>query len=175
MKIRKANIKDIPAIANIYDEICDAQDEGKLAVSWVRGVYPTEDTAMVALKRNELFVIEEDGKIIGTGIINKKQMDAYNSVDWKFPAKDQEVMVLHTLAISPKVGRKGYGSAFVRYYEEYARENGCYYLRMDTNAINKTARALYKKLGYEEIGTVPCDFNGIAGFHMVLLEKYIGS
>lgn len=175
MKIRKANIKDIPAIANIYDEICDAQDEGKLAVSWVRGVYPTEDTAMVALKRNELFVIEEDGKIIGTGIINKKQMDAYNSVDWKFPAKDQEVMVLHTLAISPKVGRKGYGSAFVRYYEEYARENGCYYLRMDTNAINKTARALYKKLGYEEIGMVPCDFNGIAGFHMVLLEKYIGS
>ena len=175
MIIRKAILKDISVIANIYDEICDAQDEGKLAVSWVKGVYPTEDTAMAALKRDDLFIIEEDGKIVGTGIINQKQMDSYDGADWKFPAKDQEVMVLHTLAISPKVGRKGYGSAFVRYYEEYARENGCYYLRMDTNAINKTARALYKKLGYKEIGMVPCDFNGIKGFHMVLLEKYIGS
>lgn len=175
MIIRKASIKDICAIANIYDEICDAQDEGKLAVSWIKGIYPTEDTAMAALKRDDIFIIEEDGTIVGTGIINQKQMDAYYGADWKFPAKDQEVMVLHTLAISPIVARKGYGSAFVRYYEEYARENGCYYLRMDTNAINKTARALYKKLGYEEIGMVPCDFNGIAGFHMVLLEKYIGS
>ena len=31
-----------------------------------------------------------------------------------------------------------------------------------------------KKLGYEEIGIIPCDFNGIPGFQMVLLEKYIG-
>lgn len=175
MIIRKANIKDISAIANIYDEICDAQDEGKLAVSWIKGIYPTEDTAMAALKRDDIFIIEEDGTIVGTGIINQKQMDAYYGADWKFPAKDQEVMVLHTLAISPKVGRKGYGSAFVKYYEEYARENGCCYLRMDTNEVNKTARALYNKLGYKEIGMVPCDFNGIKGFHMVLLEKYIGS
>ncbi len=175
MIIRKANIKDISAIANIYDEICDAQDEGKLAVSWIKGIYPTEDTAMAALKRDDLFILEEDGTIVGTGIINQKQMDAYYGADWKFPAKDQEVMVLHTLAISPKVGRKGYGSAFVKYYEEYARENGCCYLRMDTNEINKTARALYNKLGYEEIGMVPCNFNGIKGFRMVLLEKYIGS
>lgn len=75
--------------------------------------------------------------------------------------------------ISPKVGRQRYGSLFVKFYEEYAREKACFYLRMDTNAINQTARALYKKLGYEEIGIVPCDFNGIPGFQMVLLEKYI--
>ena len=174
MIIRKAKIEDISAIAKIYDEICDAQDEGKLAVSWIKGIYPTEDTAMAALKRDDLFVIEEDSKIIGTGIINQKQMEAYAGADWRFPAEDQEVMVLHTLAISPSVGRKGYGSAFVQYYEDYARENGCCYLRMDTNEINKTARSLYKKLGYEEIDMVPCDFNGIKGFHMVLLEKYIG-
>ena len=107
-------------------------------------------------------------------MINQLQMDAYHNADWRFPAENHEVMVLHTLAISPKVGRKGYGSKFIKYYEEYARENRCYYLRMDTNAINKNARALYKKLGYKEIGMIPCEFNGIIGFQMVLLEKYIG-
>ena len=174
MIIRKAALQDISSIVDIYNEICDAQDEGKLNVSWIKGVYPTEDTAMAALKRDDLFIIEENGKIVGTGVINQKQMDSYYSADWRFPAEDHNVMVLHTLAISPTVGRKGYGSAFVKYYEEYAREKGCFYLRMDTNAINKTARALYKKLGYEEIGIIPCDFNGIPGFQMVLLEKYIG-
>lgn len=174
MIIRKAALQDISSIAEIYNGICDAQAEGKMVVSWIKGVYPTEDTALAALQRDDLFVMEEKDKIVGTAIINQKQMDSYYNADWKFPAEDKEVMVLHTLAISPEFGRKGYGSEFVKYYEEYAREKGCPYLRMDTNAINKTARALYKKLGYEEIGIIPCDFNGIPGFQMVLLEKYIG-
>ena len=174
MIIRKAVLQDISSIAEIYNGICDAQAEGKMVVSWIKGVYPTEDTALAALERDDLFVMEENGNIVGTAVINQKQMDSYYNADWKFPAEDKEVMVLHTLAISPEFGRKGYGSEFVKYYEEYAREKGCPYLRMDTNAINKTARALYKKLGYEEIGIIPCDFNGIPGFQMVLFEKYIG-
>ena len=174
MIIRKAALQDISSIAEIYNGICDAQAEGKMVVSWIKGVYPTEDTALAALQRDDLFVMEEKDKIVGTAIINQKQMDSYYNADWKFPAEDKEVMVLHTLAISQELGRKGYGSTFVKYYEEYAREKGCPYLRMDTNAINKTARALYKKLGYEEIGIIPCDFNGIPGFQMVLFEKYIG-
>ena len=174
MIIRKATLQDVKAIVEIYNEICDAQDEGKLTVSWIKGVYPTEDTALAALRRDDLFVMEEDKEIVGTGVINHQQMDAYYDANWKFPAENHEVMVLHTLAISPKVGRKGHGSIFVKYYEEYAREKGCPYLRMDTNAINKAARALYNKLGYKEIDIIPCEFNGISGFQMVLLEKYIG-
>ena len=30
---------------------------------------------------------------------------------------------------------------------------------------------MYQKLGYEEIGIVPCVFNGIEGVQLVLLEK----
>ena len=40
--------------------------------------------------------------------------------------------------------------------------------------VSKVLEDLAKKLGYEEIDMVPCDFNGIKGFHMVLLEKHIG-
>ena len=45
---------------------------------------------------------------------------------------------------------------------------------MDTNERNTNARALYKKLGYDEVEMIPCTFNGIEGFHLVMLEKYIG-
>lgn len=45
---------------------------------------------------------------------------------------------------------------------------------MDTNAVNKPARALYHKLGYKEAGVVPCNFNGIKDVMLVCLEKYLG-
>ena len=57
------------------------------------------------------------------------------------------------------------------FYEEYARRQGCRYLRMDTNVKNARARAMYAKLGYREIGVIPTTFNGIEGVNLVLLEK----
>ena len=80
-------------------------------------------------------------------------------------------MVLHTLAIDPAQRGHGYGPAFVRFYEDYAREHGCPYLRIDTNKINANARRMYAMLGYNEIGIVPCNFNGIPGINLVLMEK----
>ena len=70
----------------------------------------------------------------------------------------------------PGQGR-GYGSRFVDFYESYALEHGCRYLRMDTNERNASARALYRNLGYREVSIVPCAFNGIPGVQLVCLEK----
>ena len=60
---------------------------------------------------------------------------------------------------------------YTSFYESYAAKSGCAYLRMDTNQRNSAARSLYKKLGYTEVGIVPCEFNGIAGVNLVCLEK----
>lgn len=73
----------------------------------------------------------------------------------------------------PAEAGKGYGTAFVYFYEDYAQKNGSLHLRMDTNAINTRARALYKRLGYAERGIVPCIFNGIEGVRLVCLEKIL--
>ena len=64
-------------------------------------------------------------------------------------------MVLHTLVVSPYCVKKGIGTKFVAFYEQYAKENNCPELRMDTNAKNLVARKLYKKLGYKEVSIVP--------------------
>lgn len=171
MTFRKACSYDIPAIAQIYSDIHTQEERGLAVIGWARDVYPTEKTAEAALARNDLFVMETCGRIVGTAIINQNQVDVYEGAPWHFPASPDEVMVLHTLVISPGESGKGYGSAFVRFYENYARTHHCPYLRMDTNARNAAARALYHKLGYEEIGIVPCVFNGIDGVQLVLLEK----
>ena len=45
---------------------------------------------------------------------------------------------------------------------------------MDTNMINKSARKMYKKLGYEDVGLTDGVFNGIPDVKLVCLEKYLG-
>lgn len=171
MTYRKAQPCDIAAIAEIYSEIHTEQEQGRNFVGWIRGVYPTEKTARLSLERGDLFVAEEHGAVLGAAIINKLQVDVYENANWENPAPEDKVMVLHTLVISPKAARSGCGTGFVRFYEQYALENGCPFLRLDTNAKNERARAMYRKLGYSEIGVVPCVFNGIEGVNLVLLEK----
>lgn len=173
MLFRKATMDDLQAVAEIYEQVHTAEETGRMTVGWARNVYPTAATAADALQRDDLFVAEDEGKIVGTAIINQIQPDCYDEGNWEHKVVRDQVMVLHTLAIYPQLNGKGYGKRFVAFYEEFARNNGCPYLRMDTQIINLKARALYGNLGYKEIGTVPCVFNGIENVQLVLLEKKI--
>ena len=173
MIIRKALWEDLDTLEALYTEIHDAEEAGQLTTGWLRGVYPVRQTAELALQRDDLFVLEAAAELLGAAIINRLQVDVYAGAPWEHAAEDREVCVLHTLVISPRAKQKGYGTRFVRYYEDYARSLGCRELRMDTNARNLTARRMYAKLGYREIGVVPTVFNGIPGVDLVLLEKHL--
>ena len=172
--LRKATEEDIPAVAEIFEHVIDREETVKVNVGWKRGVYPTEDTAREALAAGDLYVLEDDGRIVATGRINQAQVPEYALAGWTTDNPDDKVMVLHTLAVEPSASGHGYGTKFVAFYEKHAKETGCAALRMDTNEINKPARALYARLGYREVGIVPCSFNGIPGVQLVCLEKIIG-
>lgn len=168
---RKATAADIDRIAQIYEEIHTEEEAGRAVIGWIRGVYPVRKTAESAVEKGEMFVEEEDGVIVAAAKINQVQEACYRGGNWAYDAAAEEVLVLHTLVVSPGVKGGGYGTAFVGFYEDCAKKMGCKYLRMDTNAKNTAARTLYQKLGYRESGIVPTVFNGIPGVNLVLLEK----
>ncbi len=171
MIIRKASTKDVDSVEKIYSLIHDLEEKNITTIGWKREIYPTLKTALMAVERDDLFVMEENGKIVASAIINQNQVPEYKDCNWGFDASPDEVMVLHTLVVSPESSNMGYGKAFVKFYEDYALENGCRYLRMDTNEKNLRAREIYKKLGYKEPQIVDCCFNGIEGVRLVCLEK----
>ena len=170
---RKALHGDIADCVHIYDRIIEEQDKGGFVVGWVHGIYPTAETAETALKNDELFVCEYNGKVVASGIINKTQVDIYAAIPWRetADARDDEVCVLHTLTVSPDITVRGCGSAFVNFYENYAAAHGCRNLRIDTNVKNTRARKLYAKLGFREAGVERCTFNGLRHIDLVCLEK----
>ena len=120
-----------------------------------------------------MYVLEDDGKIVACGRINQMQDKCYQEGAWRYPAEPHQVMVLHTLVVDPTFSRMQYGTNFLHFYETFAKEHHCPYLRIDTNARNTRARSFYQKHGFCEVGIVPCEFNGIAGVNLVLLEKKV--
>ena len=170
---RKATMADLNTIAAIYDEIHTEIEAGRASIGWIRGIYPTRATAQASIENGDMYVMEENGVIRAAARINQHQGPEYNQAVWSFDAEPDRVLVLHTLVVSPKCKGQGIGTAFVAFYEKTARGMGCTALRMDTNAINTAARALYKKLGYAEACIVPTDFNGIPGVNLVCLDKRV--
>ena len=168
---RKAVQADLDAIVSIYSAIHDREESGLSTTGWVRSIYPTRTTAQQSIIANDMFVLEEDDQILAAAKINQIQGEEYRFAPWTLDAPEHEVMVLHTLVVSPNRAGQGIGTRFVAFYEELAAQSGCTCLRMDTNERNSAARSLYKKLAYTEVGIVPCVFNGIEGVRLVCLEK----
>lgn len=173
MNIRKAQERDLGAVSAIYEAIIDREERGESTVGWLRGVYPTEATARAALEKGELYVMEDEGRIVASARINGEQCEEYSRCPWLYDVPPAQVLVCHTLTVDPAVKSKGCGTAFVAFYEETARSLGCTALRIDTNARNEAGRRLYAHLGYREAGIVPTVFNGIPGVQLVCLEKRV--
>ena len=172
--IRKAVMADLDAVDRLYNELHDAKEAGVIPVIWRRGIYPSRETALEALERDDLFVLEKDGRIIGSAVINQIQDDVYAGAPWQYDVPDDQVCVLHTLMISPAEFGKGYARAFIDFYQSYAEEHGCTELRIDTNDRNSPAQAMYLRHGFQKIATVPAKvFNGIMDISLVLLEKHL--
>ena len=143
IKIQKSSPEHISQVAQIYEHILDREEQGQATTGWIRGVYPTKQTALDALDAGELFVMLQDERVVAAAKINQIQVPEYKDASWTYPdAPEEQIMVLHTLVVDPACSGKGYGSEFVRFYEEYALEHHCPYLRMDTNARNLAARRL---------------------------------
>ena len=161
--VRKATEADIPAVTAIYDALLDREEQGLLSTGWTRD----------ALRAGTLYVMEREGRVTAAAKIDQSQMEQYSRCRWQHDAPPEQVLVLHTLVVDPAVKGRGCGTAFVRFYEELARTTGRPYLRIDTNARNTPARALYARLGYTEAGIVAGTFNGIPGVELVCLEKKV--
>ena len=126
--------------------------------------------------------IEDQARHMAAALENPYSLSILCEIDGKIAGQcslsfNRRYKIAHraTIAItslSPYWGI-GLGTAMFAAMEEAAKEKGITQLELGFMEGNTRARALYKKLGYEEIAIVPCQFNGIDGVQLVLLEKRV--
>ena len=169
--IRKAVLSDLDSCAEIYREHFRHERETVPWTNWREGVYPTRETARKALEAGTLYVDEENGEIVSCANLNHVQPAEYAKIPWKYAAREDEVLVIHTLVCRPDRARSGCGSRFVAFAEALGRAQGCRVLRLDTYEGNTPARRFYAKLGYRPAGKTEFFFEGFIRETLVCFEK----
>lgn len=172
--LRLAVTADLAAINQIYNEILDEEDKRPASyTNWQRGKYPTQDTARQAMEDGTLWVAEENGTVYGCVNLNGVQLPEYDNIPWSIPASRDQVMVIHTLVISPRWAGKGKAREMVAFCEEEARRQGKAVIRLDTYEGNLPANAMYPRLGYRYAGATEFFFQGFIHENLNCYEKQL--
>ncbi len=144
MNLRFATEKDLPAIHNLFTDITHKLDSENICI-WDE-VYP--DCAFPDdIKRESLFVLEEDDRLISAFALCPQQEDE-GSVVWENHTANG--IYLFRFGVSPDCLNKGIGTYMLKEAERIAKERGGEYLRLLVVDYNIPAIKFYEKNGYRK-------------------------
>lgn len=165
--IRLAIPEDLKAIMDIINEIKVEMKKEKNP-QWHEG-YPLEPDFLEDINSKELYVLEENNIIVALVCIQNDITDQYESVPERTKEKS---LVLHRLAVALKYQHQGYDQKLFQFAENLAIENNIFLLKADTETSNKKMNQLFKKLNFQQKGTLTwSDNDGKYNYY----EKKLGS
>ncbi|WP_053217430.1 GNAT family N-acetyltransferase [Virgibacillus senegalensis] len=141
--IRKAEEKDLNRIMEIVQaSVSKMNQQGNY--QW-DDTYPLPSHYQGDIAAGELYVVEQDGRIVGTACLSEKEHDEYPSVTWRSHAK---AITVKRVAVDPQYRGRGVASSLYHHAETVAAEQGLDYIKTDTFSKNKSARKLFEANGY---------------------------
>ena len=149
MKLSKAANEDLESVITFYDDVMKHTPEIGRFARWQKGKHPTTDGIRAYIEEGSMYVYKEDDAFVGAMALTLYQGKDYHAIEWSRQVADNEVAVLHILAVSPDCQGKGIGSEMIREAIRLARANGMKAVRLDALASNIPAHRLYKSLGFE--------------------------
>jgi ribosomal protein S18 acetylase RimI-like enzyme len=171
--IRQAQVSDIDAIAATYKELFDYEDKNGSTTNWRRESYPTKEVPQHYVQLGQMFVFEKDMAILASMLLNHQQGPGYESAAWSYPAKTDEVLVIHTLVVTPSTSHSGLGSQMLDFAEHWGTNHGCRSIRIDTWIDNKPAKAFYLHHGFHIVGKAHVLHWGVIDEDQIFLEKLL--
>ncbi|QWU15242.1 Acetyltransferase (GNAT) family protein [Paenibacillus sophorae] len=148
--IRKGRIEELEQIMALIAECIRVMREGG-SDQWDES-YPNAEIITEDIERGTLYVWEEDGAPAAILVLDENQAEQYGEIEWVQPEGPN--LIMHRLAVHPRVQGKGIARRLVAFAENFAAEQGYKSIRMDTYAKNAKALELYRRLGYEIRGEV---------------------
>ncbi len=147
MKVRIADLNEFENVMEFYYEVIDNMPRTEY-FDWERGGYPRIERTKVYLEKGELYVGEEDGKIICSAVLNHKYNDGYDTAPWQIDAGEEDTLMVHTLAVLPSYHGKGISGELVEEIKNIARDMGLKAVRLDLIVGNIPAQKLYERAGF---------------------------
>ncbi|WP_396591315.1 GNAT family N-acetyltransferase [Allomuricauda sp. R78024] len=159
--IRHAKISEIKDILNIT-KACAIKMSSNGIFQW-NDNYPSESAFLNDLERNELYVKESNGKVIGTIVISTYMDEEYVPIQWLTPNGNS--IYIHRLGVDPIYQGKGYAQELMDFGEAYSKSNGFVSVRLDTFSQNKRNQRFYEQRGYQKLDDIFFPKQSVHPFH----------
>jgi ribosomal protein S18 acetylase RimI-like enzyme len=150
MIIRKAEISDLENIMLMYKS-CVAGMIANGIDQWDES-YPNAEVIMEDLIAQTYFAAIENEIIIAGINIDQNQDDTYLAIDWEDISNS--FLVVHRLGVKEEFWNDGIGKSLMLFTENLVIEKGLNSIRLDTYSGNPKAMEFYRRLGYNELGTI---------------------
>lgn len=152
MRIDKATQEDFDTIIAFYDDVTERTPEIATYARWSKGKHPTADGIRAYIDEGSMYLYKEKEEIVAAMALPMYQGEDYHAIEWSRQVNDNEVVVIHILAVSPDSQGNGIGSEMIREAIRLAQEKGMKSIRLDALASNTPAHRLYERLGFEYRG-----------------------
>jgi ribosomal protein S18 acetylase RimI-like enzyme len=152
--IEQATEKHLDEMEILYDTLNDHLQAAINYPGWIKGIYPTRETAECGIKNNTLYVLIIDKEIAGSVILNHEPETPYSTVTWGIETEYENVVVIHTLAVHPKYINMGVGKKLMDFSKIFSLQQKMLTIRLDVSIHNAPAIKLYEKCGYQFVETV---------------------
>lgn len=147
MLIRRAKIQEIPKIMELT-RAC-AQHMVEQGIYQWNDHYPSSVAFKRDVSRNELYLIEKAGRIIGVVTITPVEDEEYIPVQWI--TKNGNSVYVHRLAVHPEYQGQGYAQKLMSFAEDHARRKKYSSVRLDTFSKNFRNQRFYEQRGYVKL------------------------
>ena len=150
MKLCEA--EDTDRIREYYRFVTDNTEHMPEYGRWIYGLHPSDEMIAEYVKENAVYFWEEEGDIIAAAVVTPYQPSDYHGIAWQVELEDDEVSVVHLLAVNPHFQNRGIAKKVMREIIAKAKETGKKAVRLDAIEGNLPAHKLYESLGFQMRG-----------------------
>lgn len=150
MIISKPLKSDVSELIKVTQECAEAMISNGIC-QW-NDDYPSIEVFENDIELNQLWVLKDDDKIIGSIVISSIIDEEYKTVDWLTPTDYN--CYIHRLAVHPEYQGQGLAQQLMTFAENYAKEHKFASIRLDTFSVNARNNRFYQKRGYQKLGNI---------------------
>lgn len=161
MLVRKAEKKDMPEVLAVYRAIREKPTKG---CTWTED-YPTDEDLLTDLERESLFLLEEDGAIIGGAAAEADEVPEMAPCDASLRSVE-----LSRVGILPCRQGQGLAGKLVSAVLAMLAQEGVQAVRLLVSPANQAAVKTYSRCGFQPIGE-----GDRYGVHWLLCERMLGT
>ena len=156
MNFELACLEDFNEIENLYWDLIDKSKEEPSFPDWEKGVHPSADEVIIK----------------ACAIVNSNSNKEYKRVAWKVNERDNNVWIIHALAVRYEYRGMGLATQFVKNLISYAKLENIEAIHLDVIDKNTLADKLYIRAGFKYVSTENI-FYEVVGNRQFRMYEYV--